>query len=275
MITKLLRAKTAIDIALFTGTTVALSVLSHANLWTTFAIVAAICVILYATLKVGETSQATRLIENWRAREREMLSTLQKCGVFKIYNMQDQDELVERNRSCREIIDRGTEFSLSGSTGASYVSPTAHRHWDNLRRRLDNGDSFRLLLTSPFCPSKAIRNRLNGVSTVIDPKLDLANIDRLRTRYSRFEVRFTDEVYCSVFFTEHDMIYDPYHCGQVNDRLENRFMAIQLIDRSPENGSSYFRQLKNHFNFLWKEGTSWEDFIEAHHDQLKHYLTKP
>jgi hypothetical protein len=62
------------------------------------------------------------------------------------------------------------------------------------------------------------------------------------------------------------MIYDPYHLGQVYDRLENRFFALRIDDKVSETGSSYFRQLRNHFEYLWRTGTTWEDFAKAHPD---------
>jgi hypothetical protein len=137
---------------------------------------------------------------------------------------------------------------------------------------LDAGCRMRLLITDPFCAAKAVRNRLDNVTTMIDPKLDLANLRRLVARYPNLAVRFTDEIYCSVFFTDRDMIYDPYHLGQVHDRLENQFFALQLVDAASAGNVSCFRQLKNHFEFLWRTGVPWNEFIRAHRRELAYYL---
>lgn len=272
MIAKILRAKVAVEVLLFIGATVGLAFLAQKNFWTPFAAVAVICTLLFALLKIAESSQALRLLHDWETQERELLTTFENCGIKQIFNMQDHRESAERNRVCGDIIDGGSEFSLSGSTGASYVNPAVHRHWDHVRHRLDAGCRFRLLLTNPFCSSKAIRNRLNEISTLIDPKLDLESLSRLRARYPKLEIRFTDEIYCSVFFTERDMMYDPYHLGQVQDRLENRFIAIQFVDVKPPKGTSNFQQLKNHFEFLWDAAVEWDVFMQAHRDKLERYL---
>jgi hypothetical protein len=272
MTSKLIKCKLAVEIALFIGTTVALAVLAEKNLWQPFAATAVVCVTLYSLLKLAESSHVLRLTREWEVRERELLTTLEKCGIVQLFNMQDHEELAERNRVCRAIIDRGSEFSLSGSTGASYMNPGVHRHWNNVRARLESGCSFRLLLIDPFCKSKQLRDRLNGVTSRIDPKLDLAGLSSLKARYPRLQIHFTDEVYCSVFFSEDDMIYDPYHLGQVYDRLENRFLAMRLRDVNVPNGASYFRQLKNHFEHLWSTGVEWNVFADKYAERLRPYL---
>ena len=178
--------------------------------------------------------------------------------------MQNDAEAAERNRLTADLIERGHDFALSGSSGASYLDPKVHRHWPHVRKKLSSGHRFRLLLTDPFSEATKIRNTLNGVASELDPKLDLDNLARLLVVFPSLQVRFTDQVYCSVFFTEHDMVYDPYHLGQVFDRLENRFFALQLDERVDTTGASYFQQLKNHFEFLWSEGQDWAEFVAEH-----------
>jgi hypothetical protein len=208
-------------------------------------------------------------LQSRNQRQLRLADAFDEFGIRDLYNMQIDAEAAERNRVTAEIIRRGNEFSLSGSTGASYLDPKIHRHWPHVRAKLSSGCRFRLLLTDPFSEAKLIRNRLNGVTTEIDPKLDLGNLTRMLGTFPTLEVRLTSEVYCSVFFTEREMVYDPYHLGQVFDRLENRFFALRLDEDVEAAGTSYFHQLKNHFEFLWEEGTRWPDFVGEHPQLFK------
>ncbi|MGY1804379.1 hypothetical protein ACI78T_13965 [Blastococcus sp. SYSU D00922] len=266
------KTKVALEIVLFAGSTVALAALSENGLWWWFGVVAVVCASLFAVLRVAESGPGIRTLQELERRQTELVRRLTACGVVRWFDMQDVDQVNERNDICRQIVDRGTSFALSGSTGASYVDPATHRHWPNVKRRLDSGATFRLLLTDPFSDSKKLRNRLNGVRTLLDPKLDLANVIRLTQRYSNFEVRLTTEVYCSVFYSDHEMIYDPYHLGAVGDRLENVFFALQLSPTHGRAGPSYFDQLRSHFEFLWREGQTLHDFVAQHREDLAPFL---
>ncbi|MGZ6583154.1 MAG: hypothetical protein ACXVHX_02245 [Solirubrobacteraceae bacterium] len=256
--------KLAFDVVLFVGTTVALSVLAQNERWVWFAMVAAACVAVYILLRIAEAAPVLAYLQSRDERNHHLLNAFDQFGIRDLYNMQIDDEAAARNRATVEIINGGTDFALSGSTGASYLDPKMHRHWPHVREKLSDGCRFRLLLTDPYSEAKVIRNKLNGVLSEIDPKLDLDNLVRMLSKYSSLEVRFTDQVYCSVFFTEHEMVYDPYHLGQVFDRLENRFFAVRLDDAVEASGASYFRQLKNHFEYLWSAGQTWEAFQERH-----------
>ena len=268
---RLLKVKVALEIVLFGGSTVALAALSENGLWWWFGVVALACAALFAVLRVAESGPGIRTLQHMERRQTDLARRLTACGVLRWFDMQDPAQVDERNDVCRQILDRGTSFALSGSTGASYIDPATHRHWPNVKRKLDAGAGFRLLLTDPFSASKALRNQLNGVRSLLDPKLDLTNIIRLTKRYPAFEVRLTTEVYCSVFYSDTEMVYDPYHLGAVGDRLENRFFALQL---SPvhEGGPSYFDQLRSHFEFLWRTGQPLEDFLARHRNQLAPFL---
>lgn len=203
------------------------------------------------------------------------VGNLERSGVVAVYNMQDPKEKNQRNADTVGIIIGGSWFCLSGSTGASYIDPSMHLHWEHVKKKLDDGSSFKLLLTHPFCEAKQMRNRLNSIDTAIDPKLNLMMINQVRQRYPHFEVRFTNEVYCSVFFSERQMMYDPYHLGQVNDRLENHFMAFRIEDKQTQSGVNYFTQLKRHFENVWSGGVEYERFVTEHKSQLRgHILLK-
>lgn len=176
----------------------------------------------------------------------------------------------ERNIVNIEIINRGNRFSLLGETGSSYIDPSVRRHWDDLKVKLDEGAPLRLLIVNPFCKSKRLRNELNGVTTKLDPKLKLEIIYNLYRKYPNVDVKFTDEIYCSIFFSEREMMYDPYHLGKVADRLENYFLAFHFEDRNASPGSfSYYKILKNHFEILWTKAIDLETFIDMYRSHLQ------
>lgn len=264
MLTTFTRGRLLVDILLFVGTTVLLAFLAQNLEWFWFWVVAVACALLFTLLKFAETRPVLEFLDARAKREHRLSIAFDRFGVRDLYNTQVDAEAAERNKVTGEIIDRGTDFALSGSTGASYLDPKMHRHWPHVRAKLTDGCRFRLLLTDPYSEAKRIRNELNGVSSEIDPKLDLDNLALALVRYPKLEVRFTDQVYCSVFFTESEMIYDPYHLGQVYDRLENRFFALRLDDKVEVKGASYYRQLKGHFDYLWEAGTAWDGFRAAH-----------
>jgi len=66
------------------------------------------------------------------------------------------------------------------------------------------------------------------------------------------------------------MMYDPYHLGKVEDRIENYFMAIKFINRTdlaPRH--SYYKILERHFEFLWDTSEDIEVFFRKYELQLE------
>ena len=270
MLRRLIRARFALDLALFVLTTGILAYLSESHEWAFFVAVAAIAVGVYAALKYAETEGFLAWVKKLEMSEFQFTSSLGRYGILKIYNMQDPVERAQRNVDNAEIISSGSTFCLSGTTGASYIDPAVHRHWDVVRSKLEAGCPFKLLLTNPFCESKQLRNRLNGVETAVDPKLNLAVVGKLAQKYPHFEVRFSNELYCSVFYTEHEMMYDPYHVGAANERLENYFVTLRIArqGRDPQ-GVQYYTQLQRHFDNLWRIAISYEDLITHYSQEIQ------
>ncbi|MCE9620089.1 MAG: hypothetical protein K8R92_09265 [Planctomycetes bacterium] len=191
-------------------------------------------------------------------------------GMQNIYNMQDPKEQDARNHKTREIINSGSDYSLLSLSSASYIDPSLARHWETLRPKLNDGKSFRLLIQNPFCREKQVRDHLNDV-TRFDSKLRIDLMIQLYNRYNNFDVRFTDtSIYCAVFFTQTDMIYDPYHLGKLGNRIENYFVSFHLArHKIAPSGHSYYEILKQHFEYLWKEDSlGLEDFCDSHQSQL-------
>jgi hypothetical protein len=63
------------------------------------------------------------------------------------------------------------------------------------------------------------------------------------------------------------MVYDPYHLGKVEDRIENYFMAFKMRD-TPVARHSYYRILAQHFENLWVASDSLEVFLRKHEQHL-------
>ena len=230
-----------------------------------------ISLILYLILSYFESKPFIDKLNNLEQLEYKLANKMLDVNMKNIFNMKDQHEMIDRNKINRSIITEGSSFSLVGETGASYIDPSLRRHWDYLKEKLDNGATFKLLIINPFSNSKQFRNKLNKVKQKIDPKLNLNLLFGLNKEYSNIEVRFTNEVYCSLFFSENKMMYDPYHVGMITSRLENYFLAFYL--ENTEEDFSYFKLLKNHFDNLWDNSTSINDFIKENKSTLKklHY----
>jgi hypothetical protein len=269
MLSRVIKLRIAVEVAIFVSATIGLALSAQLQSWVLFSGLAMLSALLFIVLKVSESAPVLKELKAVARRETHLNAAFDGYGVRDLYNMQSDSDRLERNQITSRIIDEGTEFSLSASTAASYISPTVDRHWGHVRRKLADGRVFRLLLTDPFAPSKIVRNSLNHVTVLVDPKLDLAGLRRLNSLYPSLEVRFTQEIYCSVFFTEKEMIYDPYHLGQVSDRLENRFFALRLSEQVVGPGTSYYRQLTNHFNYLWETGASWDSWTAVHSDLVE------
>lgn len=191
-------------------------------------------------------------------------------GIQALFNMQETQEMHIRNQITIEIINRGTQFSLLTETGASYIDPSLRRHWDFLKEKLEQGTQFRFLLIDPFCDAKKLRNRLNGVTNHIDPKYRLDLVRKLCEKYSNVELRFTDQTYCALFFSESEMVYDPYHLGTLADRLENYSFAIHIKKVELTQPSfPYYAFFQSHFERLWEDAMKLSEFMKTYEFNLK------
>src|SRR5438093_2043153 len=129
--------------------------------------------------------------------------------MLDLYNMQNAAEQEARNRDTRDVIARGTHFSLLSLTAASYIDPGVKRHWDALKPKLQGGCFFRLLLLNPFCHEAQVRDQVNAVPTRYDSKFRLDLIIELYNRYPNVSVKFASmNIYGALFFTHDEMFYD-------------------------------------------------------------------
>lgn len=261
-----------LEILLFALSVGILSFLAQNSLWILFFILLALCIVLFVTLQTIRTKPVFERIRKLEEVEFRLAKRTQQSGILDIYNMQDSVQQHERNEATRDILTQGEVFSLLSLTAASYIDPSIKRHWDHLKPKIEEGAPFRLLLMNPFCKEKEVRDRLNNISLSYDSKSRLDLVVDLYNRYPNISVRFTSQsIYCAVFFNQSEMIYDPYHLGKIEDRIENYFIALRIKkmeDSKVVKAKSYFNILKQHFEFLWITADDLETFFSKYQAQL-------
>lgn len=188
-------------------------------------------------------------------------------GLVEIYNMQEQDQQNKRNVDTKQIIMKGNTFHLLALSAVSYIDPGIKRHWEYMRPKLENGVPFYLLLLDPFNKEKKFRDKLNKIGSSFDPKFRLDLLINLYNTYPNVSIRIAKQnIYCSIFFSDKEMIYDPYHMGRVGDRLENNFFNIRIENLNSVN--DYYLVLNRHFEYLWSMSDEFETFVENHSSDL-------
>ena len=237
------------EISLFVSSVIVLTYAAENQLWKAFFIVAIFSSIAYAVVlrrKYHPLLQRIQVLEKTQA---SFAIKAEKYGIINFYNMQDDNEKEERNIINRKIIENGNFFGLLCETGNSYFNPELDRHWPQIKDKLENQDTVQLLIINPNCTSKKLRDSIGEKCAP-----DLQRLRKLIDQYPSLRVKFTNEVYCSVFFSENEMIYDPYHLGKQNDVIENHLLAIHFIKQNNNDRPCHYQILKEHFNHLWNNG---------------------
>jgi hypothetical protein len=243
-----------IEIILFTVSVVILNILLSNKWWTAVWILAIVIIAIEIFLKKTGYNILLKI-----AAQRETKSLdIENQGITNHYFMRDATSKNSRNDKIAAAIDNSNELFLLAETGKSYIDPATDRHWKNIKKKIDNGTKFKILLINPLSPNKILRNKLNGVES--DRKFDFERVVEL-SKHDNVTIKFTDEIYCTLFFTEKYMIYDPYHLGKIGDRIENNFIALEF-----ESQNENYNILKNHFE------NCWENSIGI--DELKHTYEK-
>lgn len=241
-----------LEIALFFISVFLVTYLSNEKHYWWLLITFLIIIALEIVLKNNEYNFILKI-----AHKREQkIKELEDNGFTNHYFMKDSTSKNNRNTEIANAIGNSNEMCLLAETGKSYLDIATDRHWKNVKIKLDQGIYFRVLLVNPNSENKKIRNRLNNIIGEIDRKLDLENLKKINEKYENLEIRFTDQIYCSLFFTDKYMIYDPYHLGKTGDRIENNFIAIEL-----KNDNDNYNILKSHFNNSWSLSTSITDIV--------------
>ncbi|PZD96976.1 hypothetical protein DNH61_04835 [Paenibacillus sambharensis] len=249
---KLYKVNRVLEIVLFGLSVVVINFLLSKSYYIWVLVTSIVIIILEILIKNKDYNPVIKLAI---ARERK-IKEMESYGVTNHYFMDDFGSKNKRNSETGKAIEDANEMFLLAETGKSYLDIPTDRHWKSIKERLNKGVPFKVLLINPFCENKKIRNHLNNTDG-IDRKLDIDGLLALNNNYEHLEIRFTDQVYCSVFFTDKYMIYDPYHLGKTSDRIENNFIAIEF-GRDNQN----YNILKSHFNNCWKLSKSMKEVIE-------------
>lgn len=242
-----------LEIILFGLSVFLVTYLSNEKFYWWLAFATLIIITLEIILKNSEYNFILKIAQK---RERK-IKEQEDGGITNHYFMKKSDSKNNRNIKIANAIDNCNEMSLLAETGKSYLDIATDRHWKNIKAKLDRGIYFRVLLINPYSENKKIRNLLNNITGEMDRKLDIENLKKIRTKYENLEIRFTDQIYCSLFFTDKYMIYDPYHLGKTGDRIENNFIALEL-----KNDNENYNILKSHFNNSWSLSKSFEDILD-------------
>jgi len=165
-----------IEIVIFLLSAGGMGYTAQNNLWGWFTV----CMIGSAALiwltRWFESSPLRAYLDELECRRNRIALNFEHWGIKDIYNMRHQEEMARRNAANQLLIEEGNNFSLLAESAASYIDPAIRRHWDFLKPKLDAGCPLRLLILDPYCDSKVIRNKQNGLNAPFDPKL---RIDRL------------------------------------------------------------------------------------------------
>lgn len=249
---KLYRLNNVLEIILFILSAVLINIFLSIQLYWGVIVTALITIFLEIIIKIKEYNPIIKLA---KSRERK-IKEIENNGITNHYFMNDSESKNKRNIEIAKAIDKANEMYLLAETGKSYLDIPTDRHWKNIKSRLDEGVQFKVLLMNPYCTNKKVRNNIN-YRDGIDRKLNIEGLISLNEKYENLEIRFTDEAYCSLFFTENYMIYDPYHLGKISERIENNFIAIEF-HRNNRN----YNILKSHFDNCWKYSKSFEEVIK-------------
>lgn len=242
-----------LEIFLFGISVFLVTYLSNEKFYWWLAFTSLIIIVLEIVLK---NSEYNFILKTAHKREQK-IKEQEDNGITNHYFMKKSASKNNRNIEIAHAIDNCNEMSLLAETGKSYLDIATDRHWKNVKSKLDNGIYFRVLLINPYSENKKIRNRLNNIKGEIDRKLDIENLKKINDKYENLEIRFTDQIYCSLFFTDKYMIYDPYHLGKTGDRIENNFIALEF-----KNDNENYNVLKSHFNNSWSLSKSIEEILQ-------------
>lgn len=267
MIRQIHRGVALVEILLFALTTGVLSYYAELHAWTLFLVILTVSLTLFSLLQLRKWRPYENYLQRRELQEFKFVTRLSEYGIMDVYNMQSRAEQFERNELTRNLIRSSRVFALCSLSAASYLEPAVHRHWDDLRRKLDEGAPFRLLIQDPLGPEKQIRDQLNSTLVAPDSKLSIDRLITLYETYPNVAVRFArSNIYAALFFADDDLIYDPYHLGKVEDRIENYFIAMHIKNvrdrvNGANDGHAYYAILKAHFEYIWNNGIELEAYL--------------
>ncbi|MER8961105.1 hypothetical protein [Mesorhizobium sp. M0701] len=238
--------------------------------WWAYVIVAAIAMGMFAAVRwtLSEPQRMALLAHNTLADK--LADAAVSYGVTDLYNMQRLADQNRRNNDTALTINNAHTMSLAANSGASYLSIGLQRHWPAVRQRLCERVPFRVILLDPFCKERALRNSVNVAGERDDSKLPFGDIIRACNEFSNLEVRFVDAgMSCSVFITQDEAYFDPYHLAEDGGRISNRFMCLKMRKGDVPQGISNYEMMGRHFDALWKASIPLEDWLNKNSHKKK------
>jgi hypothetical protein len=268
---KRLYAVISIQLLLFTLTTGLLAVLAEQQSWKWFSLTLLVATSIYFGLQVLESQPMLDYFKTWEKHEFHFSRRVREFGVLKIYNMQEHDQQDERNADTRATISDAVMMNLMAHSAASYIDPALERHWSMVSRKLRADTPFNIIILDPFSPDKRVRDELNIGGEAVDSKLRLDLLARLHNEYPNVRIRVSPRnIYCTLFFTENAMYFDPYHLAVDGGRITNRFICMKLTQKEMTAGLlSHYELLKRHFSTVWDHSSKLEDFWERNEVHIR------
>jgi len=190
-------------------------------------------------------------------------------GIDRIYNMQRRFDQDKRNSDTQISIDQAESMRLAANSGASYLSVGLNRHWPNVWRRIAERVPFKVILLDPYSAERKARNLINVAGEAEDSKLPLGDIIRACNKYSELEVRFASTgMTCTVFVTEKEAYFDPYHLAPDGGRISNLFLCLRMQKMTPASGLSNYEIISRHFDSLWSTAIPLRDWLKQKKSML-------
>lgn len=259
------KAKLVVDITMFVITVGLLTYFAENKMWLRFCTAFIFCLFLFVSVRIIEWKPIKKMLEDERKQNFYYTDKIKKSKIKDFYNMQHKTEQDLRNKRTRSIIAKGKSFNLLSITGASYLDPSVKRHWDLLYEALEKGYPLNVILMDPLCDEKEIRNNINTFGSSWDSKLNFRGLIDYYNKYQNINIKiYSGNIYCALFFSESEMIYDPYHLGKTQNRIENYFISFHYINQKHDDKSfSYYEILKKHFDYLWTHSKGFESYLSS------------
>lgn len=209
----------------------------------------------------------------------------QSFGFKNLYLPHRNDE---RNNAKRHAIIQSSDMRLIAHSGHSFFSAVGHRYRKELTERLENGATFKAVLTNPWSlTALLIALASQGQSTplheyysrIFDGKLDPIKIIEGSVWYSikfkdsisgyiqlaktfgkKIELNFTrHDLPATVFLTENYCSFEPY----LNVNLTSRSrLGMMTFEMQTEKSSYIYENCSSYFDFLWQLSASYDDFLK-------------
>ena len=241
---------------------------STKNDWVKFSISAIILIILFLILKIIEKNPKLKEAFSFDDYVAKLANSARKSGLIKYYNMQIKEDQELRNKDTQDAIDISNEMYLCANSGASYLDKSLARHWSNIEKKLNQGKTFKVILLNPYSKNKQLRNRLNTKGDSFDSRVDISSLILLSNKFPTLEIKFVDEgMYTTIFATEKNLFFDPYHIGVMGYGIEDRTFCMNF-EPTEEEGKNIYSIFRAHFNTLWKEANSLKDWL-AENSKIK------